>query len=165
MKIEISCRFSGSVLFSHEQDENTMKLTVEAAVKAGAYLAGAYLAGAYLAGADLAGADLTGADLTGANLTGAYLARANLTGADLAGAYLAGEVLTKAPLSLLNLTWPVLITECYMSIGCQRHAHSEWADFDNYAIKSMESRAAEFWSQWRDVLLAMCKQHAGSPTT
>ena len=135
MKIEISCRFSGSVLFSHEHDENTLKLTVEAAVKAGA------------------------------DLTGAYLARAYLTGADLAGAYLAGEVLTKAPLSLLNLTWPVLITECYMSIGCQRHAHSEWADFDNYAIKSMESRAAEFWSQWRDVLLAMCKQHSGSPTT
>ena len=122
MKIEIKCRFSGSVLFSHDAEDNTLKLTVEAAVKA----------------------------------------RANLAGADLAGAYLDGEVLTKAPLSLLNMTWPVLVTEGYMRIGCQRHTHAEWEGFEAEEIERMESRAANFWSQWRDVLLAMCKRHSGA---
>ena len=98
MKIEIKCRFSGSVLFSHECDGNTIKITVEAATKARAYLAGANLAGANLAGANLAGANLTrayldGAYLAGANLAGANLARAYLAGADLARANLAGAYL------------------------------------------------------------------------
>ena len=61
---EIKHRFSGSVLFSLETE--TLKLTLEAAVKAETDLTGAYLRGA-----DLRGADLTGADLRGANLTGA----------------------------------------------------------------------------------------------
>ena len=150
MKIEINCRFSEKVLFSHEVENNTTRLTVEAAVKARANLVGAYLAGA-----NLAGAYLDRANLDGANLAGAYLDRANL-----AGAYLDGETLTKAPLSLLNLTWPVLVTEGYMRIGCQRHTHAEWAEFDTDAIEAMESRAPNFWSQWRDVLLSMCAKHA-----
>ena len=70
MKIEIKCRFSGSVLFAHEQEDNTVKMTVEAAVKARANLAGAYLARANLAGAYLDGAYLDGAYLAGANLVG-----------------------------------------------------------------------------------------------
>ena len=60
MKIEIKCRFSGIVLFAHEQDGNTLKITVEAAVKARANLARAYLVGANLAGAYLVGAYLVG---------------------------------------------------------------------------------------------------------
>ena len=88
MKIQITARFTGSVLFEHEAENNTMKLTLEAAISAGAYLAGANLAGANLdganlAGANLAGANLDGANLAGANLDGAYLARANLAGANL----------------------------------------------------------------------------------
>ena len=54
--IEIKCRFSGRVLFSHDAEDNSVKLTVEAAVKARANLADAYLAGANLAGANLADA-------------------------------------------------------------------------------------------------------------
>ena len=73
MKIQITARFTGSVLFEHEAENNTMKLTLEAAISAGAYLAGA----------NLAGANLDGANLAGANLDGAYLARANLAGANL----------------------------------------------------------------------------------
>ena len=61
---EIKHRISGSILFSLKTE--TLKLTLEAAVKTGAYLTGAYL---------------TGADLTGADLTGAYLRDADLTGA------------------------------------------------------------------------------------
>ena len=58
MKIDITCRVSGSVLFSHECKNNTMRITVEAAVKAGANLDGAYLARANLYGANLARAKI-----------------------------------------------------------------------------------------------------------
>ena len=86
MKIEIKCRFSGKVLFEHEAKNNTLRLTLEAGVKAGANLTGANLTGA-----NLGGANLTGANLTGAYLGGAYLAGANLVGAYLVGANLVGE--------------------------------------------------------------------------
>ena len=99
MKIEIKCRFSGSVLFSHEAENNTMRMTLEAAVKARANLAGANLAGAYLDGANLAGANLAGADLYGADLYGADLYGADLDGANLAGAYLDGANLAGANLA------------------------------------------------------------------
>ena len=86
MKIQITARFTGLVLFEHEAENNTMKLTLEAAISARANLAGAYLDGANLARANLAGAYLDGANLAGANLAGA-----NLDGANLDGAYLADK--------------------------------------------------------------------------
>ncbi|MCC7126445.1 MAG: pentapeptide repeat-containing protein [Acidobacteria bacterium] len=64
-------RFTGSVLFSLKTE--SLKLCVEAAVKARAYLHGADLHGAILRDADLSGADLHGADLRGADLSSAYL--------------------------------------------------------------------------------------------
>ena len=106
MKIEIKCRFSGKVLFEHEAKNNTLRLTLEAGVKAGANLDGAYLTGA-----NLTGANLGGAYLTGANLGGAYLGRANLTGANLTGAYLTGANLTGAYLTGANLGGANLVGE------------------------------------------------------
>ena len=110
-EFQIKHRWTNAVLF--EGNFDTMRLCVEAAVKARAnlaraYLAGANLAGANLAGANLAGADLARADLAGANLAGANLARANLARANLAGAYLAranlaGAYLADAYLADANL--------------------------------------------------------------
>jgi len=124
VKIEIKKWITEEVLFSHDVENNSMKITVEAGFKAGADLTGAYLTGAYLRGADLRGADLTGAyltgaylrgadlrgadlrdvDLRGADLTGAYLTGADLTGADLTGADLRGAYLTGADLRGAYLT-------------------------------------------------------------
>ena len=59
MLYEIKHRFTGTVLFSLETE--SLKLCVQAAVKAEAYLLGADLLGADLGGADLGGADLGGA--------------------------------------------------------------------------------------------------------
>jgi hypothetical protein len=101
MIYEITNRWTGEVLFSLEC--GSLKLSVEAAVKARANLAGAYLAGANLADANLTGAYLTDANLTRANLTGAYLADANLTGAYLTDANLADANLTGAYLADANL--------------------------------------------------------------
>ena len=103
-KIEITCWRTGRVLFAHEAEHNTMRLTVEAAVKAGVDLSGANLCGANLTGADLTEAHLTGACLAEAHLSGADLYSANLTEADLAGADLSGAYLTGADLSGANLT-------------------------------------------------------------
>ena len=103
MKIEIKCRFSGKVLFEHAAENNTTRLSVEAAVKAGAYLAGANLAGAYLDGAYLAGANLDGANLAGAYLDGAYLAGANLDGANLDGAKLQNDELLKGERPIIQI--------------------------------------------------------------
>jgi hypothetical protein len=117
MKIEIKSR-NATVLFAHECESNTIRLTLEAAIKARANLAGANLADANLARANLADANLARANLAGANLaradlTRAYLADANLAGADLtrayledanlAGANLAGADLTRAYLEDANL--------------------------------------------------------------
>ena len=103
MKIQITHRFTAAVLFEHDAEDNSMKLTLQLAIKnkvdlSGAYLSGAYLrsadlSGAYLSGADLSGADLSGAYLSGAYLSGAYLSGAYLRSADLSGAYLSGAYL------------------------------------------------------------------------
>ena len=95
VKIEIKNRITGKVLFELEREDNSVKKTLEEAVKNNAYLGGADLDGADLRGADLRGADLGGAYLGGADLRGAYLRGADLRGAylrgaDLRGAYLGG---------------------------------------------------------------------------
>ncbi len=63
VKFEIKNRWTGSVLFEYEKEDNTLKETVEKAIEEGAYLEGAYLGGA----------NLEEANLRGANLEGAYL--------------------------------------------------------------------------------------------
>ena len=137
---------------------------------AGAYLRGAYLRGAYLRDADLTGANLrdadltgaymTGADLRGSYLTGAYMTGANLTGANLRGADLAGEELKSNPVFIDGLKWKVTVTDQYMSIGCQRYTHSEWAAFDDARIASMHNLALEFWKRWGSALLEECNDKA-----
>ena len=78
VKFEIKNRWTGSVLFEYEKENNTLEDTVEKAIEEGADLEGANLEGAYL----------RGANLEGAYLGGAYLEGADLEGADLRGAYL-----------------------------------------------------------------------------
>ena len=81
MKIEIKSRFSLEVLFSHECEDNSVAITLAAAINAKADLRGADLHGANLYGADLRSADLRSADLRSANLYGADLGDAGkLTG-------------------------------------------------------------------------------------
>ena len=79
---------SGDVLYEHTCEDNSVKKTVEEAVRdkvllSGADLSGADLCDANLRGANLRDADLSDADLRGANLRGAYLSGANLRGANL----------------------------------------------------------------------------------
>jgi hypothetical protein len=86
IKIQIKNRWTGSIIFEYESENNTIKDTLKEAIKSRANLYGANLSGADLSGADLSGADLSRANLSGADLYGADLSRANLSGADLSGA-------------------------------------------------------------------------------
>jgi len=63
MKIEIKSRFYLQILFSHECEDNSVAITLAAAINAKANLYGADLRGANLRGANLYGANLRGADL------------------------------------------------------------------------------------------------------
>ena len=103
MLIEIKSRWSDVVLFWHEADGNTFRLTLETAVSVRANLRGANLRDADLRGANLRDADLGGANLRGANLGGANLGGANLRDADLWGANLRGANLRDADLRDANL--------------------------------------------------------------
>jgi hypothetical protein len=104
MKIEILNRFNNSIIFSHDVGNNTVKLTVLAAIASNANLRVADLSGADLRVADLSGADLRGVDLRGANLRGADLSGADLSGANLSEANLREANLSGANLSGANLS-------------------------------------------------------------
>ena len=96
IKLQIKNRWTGSVLFQYEKENNTIKETLIEAVKKGTDLRGADLRGACLRGAYLRDACLYGADLRGTDLRGAYLRDACLYGADLRGADLYGADLRDA---------------------------------------------------------------------
>ena len=149
MKLSILSSFNASLLFEYEAEKNSLKITLQAAVKNGANLYGA----------DLDGANLYCADLRGANLDGANLRGADLYGANLYGADLYGEKLTKTPLQLNNLKWFVLISDKYLRIGCQRFTIEEWKNFDDATIVKMDFAALEFWRKWKAPIIALCDAH------
>jgi len=66
MKINIKNRNTGAIIFSHDAEGNTLKVTIEKAVSVRAGLRGADLRGAYLHGAYLHGAYLGDKTLVGA---------------------------------------------------------------------------------------------------
>lgn len=106
-KIQIKS-LSGSVIFEHEAENNSIKITVEEAVKKNVCLALADLGGVNLAGANLRGAILRGANLRDTNLKVARLAwadleRADLERADLKFAFLNGADLDEAGLEEADL--------------------------------------------------------------
>ncbi len=165
MKIEIKHRFTQQILFSHEQDNNFMQLTLQLAVKAKINLRGADLRYANLRGADLRGADLRGADLGYANLRGADLrdadlGYANLRDADLRGANLRGADLRGADLLCMGDMefiftmqfdrWPIGFTRDTLQIGCQRHSIDDWKNFDDEKIRKMDTTAFDWWCKWKD---------------
>ena len=85
VKIQIKNIF-GEVLFEYGKENNTIRETVEEAVRQGANLGNANLGNANLRNANLGYADLGNADLGKANLRNANLGNANLRNADLRNA-------------------------------------------------------------------------------
>ena len=92
---------------------------------------------------------------------GVVLREANLCGANLCGADLDGEKIIKYPLPVVGLRYWCLISDGYMRLGCKRFTHQEWSEFYDYQISEMDEGALEFWKQWKEPLLAVCKSHRG----
>lgn len=96
-KIEIISIY-GEILFEYEKENNTMKYTLEEAIRKGANLCEANLRRANLDGADLREANLDWADLRGANLCEAVFYNASLCAANFSGADLRKADFYKADL-------------------------------------------------------------------
>ena len=143
MNIQIKSRFTAAVLFEHDCENNSLRITLELAIKSGADLRGADLRGADLSGADLSRADLSGADLSGANLSGANLSGADLSRADLSGAYLIRADLSGADLSDAYLSRAYL-SDAYLSGAYLKNKEKLVGKRPIFQIGPIGSRCAYF---------------------
>ena len=152
-KIEIKNYRTKGVIFAYECEDNTIKKTVEEAVRQNISLANASLIGADLSGTNLMYADLIYADLREANLSNANLIgikfhnanfyRANLRNADLKGANLSGANffeadLREAKLNCANLSCAklnftnLICADLYNAI--LSNANLDWSDLSGATI-------------------------------
>ena len=179
MKIEIKNRFTGSVIFELDIENNSIALTLKAAIESNVNLSGAILRWADLHGADLSGANLSDANLYNANLHGANLHGANLRNAELYGVNLHNANLRNTDLHNANLqncignkrelktlqvdTYSIAFTESILQIGCKHFTHKEWENFTDDEITKMDSGALRWWKKWKDFVfkvieLSFCEQ-------
>ena len=141
--IEIK-NINGDVIFKHEAENNTVKITVEEAVKKNVRLTLADLGDAELAGANLKGAIFRGANLRGANLRDTNLEKADLAWANLAWATLERAdlkfaFLKCADLDEANLVWAVL-NDAYLY-----RANLEGADLRNAVLNGEDLVGANIY--------------------
>ena len=144
--IEIK-NINGDVLFSHTAENNTVKITVEEAVKKNVRLTLADLGDAELAGANLRGANLRGANLRGANLRDTNLEKADLAWANLAWATLERAdlkfaFLKCADLDEANLVWAVL-NDAYLDRASLVGANLKSAHLDNADLRRADFESAD----------------------
>ena len=107
------------ILYSHKQENNSIKITLEKAVKEEIELTGAYLGRADLLRANLKWANLEEAYLRWANLEGAVLERANLEDANLRDVYI-----ENAELEWANLQWASLRDASYLTYSMLKQVRS-----------------------------------------
>lgn len=70
---------------------------------------------------------------------------------------------TIPPVFIFGSTWPVMVTDAHIKIGCQVHTTEEWAAFTDEQIFAMDGRdALRFWARWKEPLLAMARAHQRS---
>ena len=130
IKIQIKSIF-GKVLFELEKENNTIRETLEEAVRVDANLIDAdlvyaNLGGANLGSANLIGANLIDADLRGANLRDADLRGANLRDADLGGANLGGAKNKETATLPIFCKWNFGIKGNLIVIGCKEKTIEQW---------------------------------------
>jgi hypothetical protein len=112
-----------------------------------------------LSSADLSSADLRSADLSSANLRSADLRYANLRDIRIwAATGNMGEIK-----SVFLDTYPITYTAEVMQIGCERHAIIEWWEFSDSRIRSMDSKALDWWTTWKPVLQQLITLSPATP--
>ena len=104
MKIQIKTWLTGRIIFEHECENNTKKITVLAAVAAGVNLRDSDLSDSNLRGSDLRGSDLRGSNLRGSNLSDSDLRGSDLRGSNLSDSNLSDSDLSDSDLRGSNLS-------------------------------------------------------------
>ena len=154
IKIQIKSVF-GKVLFELEKENNTIKETLEQAIKENANLYNANLRSANLRGANLINANLEDANLEDANLYNANLRSANLEDANLINANLEDANLINANLRGANLINANLINANLRNANL-RNANLRGA-------KNKETAILPIFCKWSygikgDLIIIGCKQ-------
>jgi len=128
IKLQIKNRFTGSVIFEYETENNTMKETVKefikqelASGKRSANLSYADLSYANLSYADFRSANLSYADLSYADLSYANFRSANLSSANLS--YAKNKETAYLP---IFCKWSFSIVGDKIQIGCESRTIKEW---------------------------------------
>ena len=147
-KIQIKSIF-GDVIFEYECENNTIKKTIEKAIKEKKSLSYSNLRGSNLSYSNLSGSDLRGSDLRGSNLRGSDLSYSDLSGSDLRGS----KNKKNAYLPIF-CKWSHSILGDKIQIGCKIKTIQEWdCFFESEGIYSTERKTQEF-KQIQAVFLA-----------
>ena len=125
----------------------------------GSNLRGSNLRYSDLRGSNLSYSDLSYSDLSYSDLSGSNLRYSDLRYSNLRGSNLSGEILAIQPIFISGIDWDICITESYLKIGCERHTHDEWKEFNDEAISEMHGKALEFWKANKSWILSACKAH------
>ena len=116
--------------------------------------------------ADLEGANLEGAYLKGANLMDANLRNANLRNANLMDANLWGANGNLKNIKSIGVEkYPVVYTDAYLQIGCERHPITDWWEFEDRRILEMDGKSAlQFWHKWKNQIKEIIEMSPAEPT-
>ena len=144
VKIQIRSIF-GKVLFELEKENNTIRETLEEAVRVGADLRGA----------NLESADLRGANLRGANLRGADLESADFGGANLRGANLEGVKNKETATLPIFCKWNFGIKGNLIVIGCKEKTIEQWDLWFDSEDEYSTSRDTEDFKQIQAIYNAL----------
>ena len=179
MKTKIQIKsISGDVKFEYECEYNSIKKTVEKAIKEICNLSGCDLSGCDLSGCDLSysnlsGCDLSGCDLSGCDLSGCNLSGCNIRGSNLRGCNLSGSNLSGCDLSYSDLSgcknketaylplfcrWNFSIKGDKIVIGCKEKTIEEWDSWFSSTKTYSTERGTENFKQIEAVYLA-CKAY------
>ena len=134
-KIEIKHKFTNEVLFSHECENNTIKITLELAVKSSS--------------------NLSYSDLRGSDLSNSDLRRSNLRGSDLSGSNLSNSNLSNSEKVPIFCKWSHGITNGNLiHVGCKKRTIEEWDKFFSSDEKLITERNTPEFKQIEAVYLA-----------
>lgn len=171
MKIEIKNRFTGSIIFSLDKENNTILETVKEYIrqekskgKTSPDLRSADLTSADLSNSDLRGSDLRSADLSNSDLSNSDLRGVDLSNSDLRSVDLRNADLTSANLrnaenkELSNLpifcNWSHSLIGERIQIGCETKSVEDWDEFFNSDDELSTKRGTNDFKQIQAVYLS-----------
>ena len=143
IKIKIKSIF-GDLLFEYESEENTIKKTLEEALKCSADLRSADLSFANLSSANLRSADLRSANLRFADLSSANLSFANLRSANLSSAETDKRYIQISCIGSNKRMTTYCFEDDFIWCGCFKGSLQEFEDAVNQTHKDNDQFLKEY---------------------